>query len=349
MKDKLSTLVNILVGVIAGGFILFVAMRRLVPVVLPFVVAWLVAFAVRAPSRKISKKLHVSERIVRPVLAIAITLVGFGVIGLIIWQIAAVIWELLSDVGEGKGAIYEFLKSLSNSEISFVGDALPKELSDRISSAVESLLTSALSFVAGVITSWASSVPGILLFILVTVISLVYFAIDLEKINSATKKILPSGVGERLSLARRNLFSVARKYIGSYVLIFLITFFVMLLGFLLIGIKKAPLVAIIVAFLDILPVIGVGTVLVPWSIFLFASGNHVTGVGLLILFLVNTVIRQVAEPKIIGKNLGIHPILSLALIYIGYALFGFAGLLITPLMAVIIGFLFEKDDAAKVD
>ena len=132
-------------------------------------------------------------------------------------------------------------------------------------------------------------------------------------------------------------------------MIFLLTFCVMLVGFLLLGISKAPLVALIVAFLDILPVIGVGTVLLPWSIFLFATGDLVTGVGLVILFLVNTVVRQIAEPKIVGKNLGIHPVLSLALIYVGYALFGFAGLLITPLIAVALGFLIEKNDTSKVN
>ncbi len=349
MKERLSTTVNILVGIIAGGFILFAAMKYILPVLLPFLISWLVAFSVREPSRKISGKLHISERVIRPILAIAITVIGFAAVGIILWQTVALIWELLSDIGAGNGPIYELLKVLSSDEFSLFGDVLPNELSKRISGAIESLLTSALSFVAGVITSWASSVPKILLFILVTVVSLIYFSIDLEKINSTVRKILPETVGKKLSLARQNLFSVAKKYIGSYVVIFVITFAVMLLGFLVLGIRKAALVALIVAFVDILPVIGVGTVLLPWSIFLFATGNHVTAVGLVILFIVNTVIREVAEPKIIGKNLGIHPILSLALIYIGYALFGFWGLLITPLIAVVLGFLIEKEDTAKVN
>ncbi|MBO5907781.1 MAG: AI-2E family transporter [Clostridia bacterium] len=342
MKDKIILTVNILVGIIAGGFILSVGAQYVLPATLPFLIAWLVAFAVKEPSRGLSKRLHIPERVIRPVFALLIALVGFSVLGFLIWQIIALIWELLTDIGAGNGPVYELLKLLASEDFSLFGDGFPEELSERISGALESILSSALSFVAGAITSWAGSVPKILLFLLVTVISLVYFAIDLEKINSAVRKILPSSVGRFLSLARRKFFSVFKKYIGSYVVIFIITYVVMLLGFLVLGIEKSPLIALIVAALDILPVIGVGTVLVPWSIFLFATGEHVTGVGLVILFIVNTVIREVAEPKIIGKNLGIHPILSLALIYIGYALFGFAGLILTPLIAVAVGFLIEK-------
>lgn len=342
MRERLTLAVNILVGIIAGGFILFAVLKYILPAALPFLIAWLVAFAVRGPSYSLSRKLRIPERVLRPILAIAITALGFLLAGFILWQIIALIWGLLSDVGAGNGPIYEILRVLSSGDFSLFGDALPHELSIKISSAIESIFISALSAAAGAITSWAGSVPKILLFILVTVISLVYFAVDLEKINAAVRKILPRQLGDSLSLARQKFFSVFRKYIGSYALIFLITFAVMLLGFLVLGIESAPLIALIVAFLDILPVIGVGTVLVPWSIFLFVTGTHVTAVGLVILFIVNTVIREVAEPKIIGKNLGIHPLLSLALIYMGYALFGFVGLLLTPLIAAVLGFLVEK-------
>ena len=116
----------------------------------------------------------------------------------------------------------------------------------------------------------------------------------------------------------------------------------MLTGLFILGIKAPFLSALIIAFLDILPVIGVGTVLIPWSIVAFAGGEGVLGTGLIALFLINTVIRELAEPKILGKNLGIHPIVSLILIYAGYALFGFTGLIITPIIAGIIGLLTER-------
>ena len=114
------------------------------------------------------------------------------------------------------------------------------------------------------------------------------------------------------------------------------------------GVKYAVLFAFIVALLDALPLIGVGTVLVPWSIYQLMFGNVRLGIGLIILFVAHEVIRQFIEPKIVGKNLGIHPVLSLILLYSGYILFGFYGLIFIPLLSVIIDILLNKNDTSKV-
>jgi hypothetical protein len=143
-------------------------------------------------------------------------------------------------------------------------------------------------------------------------------------------------------------FSTVKKYILSYALLTAITYAIMLVGFLLLGIKNALLIALIVSLLDILPVIGVGTVLVPWSIFQLVFGSPVTGVGLIVLLIVHEITRQFAEPRIVGKSLGLHPIVSLILLYLGYSLFGFLGLFITPVVGIISGLLINKNDATKI-
>jgi predicted PurR-regulated permease PerM len=122
----------------------------------------------------------------------------------------------------------------------------------------------------------------------------------------------------------------------------------MLFGFLIIGVKYSVLFAFIVALLDALPLIGVGTVLVPWSIYNIIFGEVRLGVGLAVLFIIHAVLREFIEPKIVGKNLGIHPIVSLLLLYAGYFIFGFLGLLLIPLISVIINILINKDDTPEV-
>ncbi|MBO5879672.1 MAG: AI-2E family transporter, partial [Clostridia bacterium] len=98
----------------------------------------------------------------------------------------------------------------------------------------------------------------------------------------------------------------------------------------------------VVAVLDLLPLIGVGTVLVPWSIFEFVLGNTGRGIGLIVLLVAHELIRQFAEPRIIGKNLGVHPIISLILLYVGYGAFGFFGILLVPLFAIVLNILLNK-------
>ena len=129
----------------------------------------------------------------------------------------------------------------------------------------------------------------------------------------------------------------------------LITFAVMLVGLVILRQPYALLLALIIAVLDLLPVIGVGTVLVPWSVYELVLGDTGVGIGLLILFAVHTFIRQFAEPKIVGKNLGVHPIVTLSLLYVGYSLFGFVGLLLVPIATVLIEVTVGKKDSAKVN
>jgi predicted PurR-regulated permease PerM len=129
----------------------------------------------------------------------------------------------------------------------------------------------------------------------------------------------------------------------------LLTFSVMLLGFVILGVRYSLLIAVTVAFLDVLPVLGVGTVLVPWSVWSFITGEVRLGVGLVILFVVNEIIRQFAEPKIIGRSFGLHPLVTLILIYVGYSLMGFFGLFLLPLAIIIINAVIVKNKSADVE
>ena len=90
------------------------------------------------------------------------------------------------------------------------------------------------------------------------------------------------------------------------------------------------------ALVDILPVLGTGTILIPWSVYLFFAGDIRTAVGLLILYAVISVLRQILEPKIVGAGIGMHPLLALVSMYVGLKAFGFFGMLLLPLAVVIV-------------
>jgi len=347
-KERIQTLSLLLVGIVSGGIIVLVTMEHILPVILPFIIAWAVAFAVRGPARRLSEKTRVPERVVRVFMAIFTTLFTFGAITLLLWQIVAAVWSFLSKIGEGN-AIYDILTKLSNPDYSVFGDAIPEGLAERISEALEKMLSGALTRLAEAVTGWVGGIPNLMFFLLVTVISLIYFSLDLERINTWIKSLFPERFGGRLSKIREGIFTVGGKYIRSYALILLITFGVMVTGFFLIGIKHALVLAVIISLLDILPVIGVGTVLVPWSIFEIVTGNHARGIALAVLFVVNLVIRQFAEPKIVGKNLDIHPVLTLLLLYVGYALFGIQGLVTVPILAAVLVVLLKENSTPKID
>lgn len=346
-KERVSYYALVAVGIVAAGIILLVALNYVLPVLLPFLIAWLMASATRAPADFLSRKTKIPTRILRLITSLLLTLLIFSGAAVAIWQLIASLWRFLSDVGEGN-KLYDFLTLLTSPKLPIFGDGFSEELAGKITDAVSSMLTSALSWLAEAATDVAGTIPSAFFFLVVTVISLVYFSLDLERINAFCVRVLPENISLSLAKFRDGVFFVIKKYIRSYLLIMLITYLTMLLGFFVLGVEHAPLIALVVALLDILPVIGVGTVLIPWGIIEIALGHRFVGVGLLVLFVVNTVIRQLSEPKIVGKSLDMHPIATLIFLYVGYRLFGFAGLILFPVIAVSLGVILKEDNAAEI-
>ena len=141
------------------------------------------------------------------------------------------------------------------------------------------------------------------------------------------EKILP--MLHRLKLSLLGWLKAQLKLIG-------ITFFVLAVGFFILQIPYAPLWALLIALMDALPVLGSGMVLVPWSIVCFLQEDTARGIGLLGIYTTAALLRSVLEPKLVGKQLGLDPLLTLAAMYAGFRLFGFVGMIISPLLAVIL-------------
>ena len=348
-RNNLSRIAELLIGILAAVILFVLIMQYVFPVVAPFLIAWFVAFIVREPASRICRVTRLKPVLVRPVLAIILTMFIFGVVALLLWQSTTLIWELLSDVAEGENPIYDLLLALGNPELPFIGDGFSEELAAQIGEALGGMITSLLTALASAVTGWIVAIPNLLLFLLATIIALIYFAIDLERINARVRALLPSSIASKISLIRQSFFTLAGKYIASYLFIMLVTFAILLLGFVLLRVGNAVTLAMIISVLDILPIIGVGTVLLPWSTVAFFTGDKFLAIGLIVLFIVNTVVRELIEPRIVGKSLDMHPLLTLILIYVGYALFGVKGIVVLPAIAVLFGIVVNNRRTAEIN
>jgi sporulation integral membrane protein YtvI len=209
-----------------------------------------------------------------------------------------------------------------------------QKFNDIAEEVISAIISSASSALPGVLSSIVSALPGLFLGLAVTIISAFYFTLDREKIKRTASELLPSSLRTRLPRIRSEAGRGAAKYLRAYSLIMLITFGEIFLGLSLLGVEYSFLIALVTAVIDILPILGVGTLLIPWAVISFLTNNYFMGVGLLILYAVIMVVRQIIEPKILGGSLGVHPLLTLAALYIGYRLAGFTGMLIAPLCLI---------------
>ena len=347
MKDKISRYAIISVGILSSVILLVIFADYILPVISPFLIAGLVAMLTVSPARRLAERIKAPPKVIRLIMSVLVTLIFFSLTAFLVWRVSTAAWRFLVDFGEGN-RLYDMLSALLSKEVPIFGELFPPELAARISDAVGELISVALTGLGEGITSLVAGVPRLLFFLLVTLISLVYFSLDYDRIVAFTGSVLPDKVILALRKAKTSIITVIKKYVLSYLLILLITYFTVLAGLWLLRVDHAPVIALFIALLDLLPVIGVGTVLVPWGIFALATGNKFLGIGLILLFVINTVIRQFTEPRIVGKNLNLHPLITLMAIYIGYALFGFIGVFILPVIAVSISGMLNRDNTAEI-
>lgn len=318
------------------GVILMVVLDHIFPVLLPFMISYAIACLTTAPAIKIEQRTGASRRKLR----LFISLFSLLVLSLLIFFIGRysliTVWEIAKNLLEGD-KISGLISGVLDPMESIFGSSLPDEIKSQLTDAARAFFSKIISALGSLVSSAAVFLPKLFLFLVVTLISLVYFSLDLEDLNAKIKSVLPESFGKKLTSARERILSVGVRYVFSYLSIMGITFSVMLVGFFILKVAHPFLLALLIAFFDLFPIIGVGTVVIPWAIIELILGNTGRGIGLLVLFVVNELIRQFAEPKILGKSLDIHPIITLVLIYAAIALFGLKGLLLIPILVALIG------------
>ncbi len=343
MKERLEYYAHLTVCAVGALLASYLVIKYVLSIILPFVIAWCVAEGVKPIAKLISRRTVFRERWVSAALCVIIVIcILAALVGGVSYALSEA-WSLLRALASS-GEIENILDKL----LSVFPEGDGGELGKYAKDALESALSGLLSSVGGAVSSLAGGLPRVLLFVLVTVAAAFYFSLDIERINKFFLDIMPKSLHGWLFKNKRNITGSFLKYLRAYAFLMLITAAEMLVGFLVIGIDYAVLLAIVVSILDALPLIGVGVILVPMAIYNFLIGESSRAVGILILFLIHTVLRQVTEPRIIGKNLGIHPIVSLSLVYFGYRLFGAVGLLLVPVFSVLINAILNKDDAPEV-
>ena len=158
----------------------------------------------------------------------------------------------------------------------------------------------------------------------------------LPKIKSWLKKRLPEEKLKPAADALKRMKNAVGGWLTAQLKLMGVTFTILTLGFVVLRIAYAPLWALVVALVDALPVLGTGTVLVPWAVICFLQGEGARAIGLLGVYAVVTLSRSMLEPKLVGRHLGLDPLVTLMALYVGYKLWGVGGMIFAPLLAVTI-------------
>ena len=344
---------HLLICIGGGAVLLYVFLRFGLKVILPFAIGWAVALLISPVAKKLAGKSGRGERVWSVILLLALLSLIIFLIVVASNRLFREARQLLVRLGAGEFSditekIGEMIKKLTERFPGASGEGGFFDFSEEIiTNVVSSAVSGISSILTGILSSTVRGIPSFLLFVFVTVISSFYFCFDISVFHGFVRKILPTKMAAALPDAKKRVLGVAGRYFRAYVLILLMTFCQLFLGFGIMRVSYSFLLALVISFVDILPVLGVGSVLVPWAVFSFVSGRWNFGIGLLIIYGCVTVVRQIAEPKIVGGSIGLHPLATLVSMYAGLKLLGVTGLLIGPVTAIIVKSLFDVTQKGK--
>lgn len=348
------------ITIIVAGVVLaaWIFLRYAVSALMPFLLAAVISAIVSPMSEWISKKTRIPKKLTSAVVLILLFSLISALLYLAISRLIGELGDLLARLSEdpeligntlsslvdrvtGNGSHFSFLQSVFESESL---KSLGIDLSGLLQNAVGSLISSLTSALPVAAISLIKGIPSWILFVIVLLIAAYYFSSDGESVGRGISSVLPTKWRARLPLIKEKFKRTVTGYVKAYLLLMLLTFLEMMIGLTILGVEYAFIMAIVISVVDVLPILGAGTVLVPWAIFACLTSNTPLGVGLLILYAVTLIIRQIAEPRIVGSTLGIHPLATLASVYLGLRLIGFIGIFIGPMAAMLLREMFVKEE-----
>lgn len=317
----------------------YFSVKNLLPLLMPFVIGVFVAAIFRKTIDLIAAKTHIKRSFV----SILVLLVFYSLIAFLIILVGAKVISFVADIFYQMPDFYK--NSIGPKMDETTKDLLLKfpdieiylnDMFNSINNSIFSFLTKASTSVVGAITGFAGQVPSFIINFLFTIVSSFFFTIDYHKIANFIIKQFSVEKRNMILNVKNSVIGTLGKFLKAYATLISITFVELSIGFLIMRIPNPFLIAAIVAVVDILPILGTGAVLIPWMIIAFIFGKNTIGFGILILYIIVTIVRQSLEPKIVGQQIGLHPVVTLLCMYVGAQLLGVVGLLLLPITATIL-------------
>ena len=323
---------------------------------MPFVFAFFIAICLQKPVNFFVRKTPLKRGIVSTILVLLIVFFVITIVSLIGARIVSEFkgfFQFLMSRFENVPEFIVQIKKWFANNLNFLPDSVKTSISDAITNFLHNTFVSAeeaekstsfsfgslLSPIMSIISS-AKQIPFVLVGILVSIITCCFMTADYPNIRDFILNQFTEEKAKKISQAKHLIFSFLGKMGKAYALILTITFVELAVGLSLLSVLNIytggyiVIIALLTAIIDIIPVLGTGSVLIPWSLISIITGNYALGIGLLVMYAIITVIRQVIEPKLVAGQLGLPPFLTLMAMYIGSQIFGVLGIFLLPLSII---------------
>lgn len=314
---------------------------------LPFIIG----FAITLTIEPITKFLCVKFKFNRKVAGTVTSLTFWGILCFAMCKLSLIIFNELKNLINALPYIFSNLSNTVNNLLNNyknLMNSLPEPIRNSgdnitltIKNLVDQLSNNITTFLTDLITKIATNLPNYLIFLAVALVASSFIAADLPKINRFIMTQVPKVKREVVIDSKNFILDAVLKFLRVQVTLIFITFCELAIGFSVLRIQYAILLASIISLVDVLPIIGTNTVVIPWGLFEIILGNPIKGISLIVLSVTISIIREFLEPKMLGKHLGLNPLITLISIYVGLQLFGIVGMLTLPILLMLLKYLQE--------
>lgn len=338
---KIINLILIIVGVYIGC--------KLVFFYIPFLIAFVISLIIEPAIKYLMKKANLT----RKMSSIIIFLIVFSVIiGTVTWGILLLVSEstnllqmLNLYIDKAYAQIQNTVRKMSITQINISNNVsnLFQEASTEVLFRISGWLTEFLTKLVNAITS----IPTIAIYTVITILSLYFMCTDRIYILDMMEHHMPSKWVQKMAIHIKEISKSLGGYLKAEAIIILVSFLISIIGlyvlkFIGMNVKYPLLIALAIAFVDALPILGSGTAMIPWAIISAINGDFRLGIAILIIWIIMSVVRQILEPKIVSGKIGVHPIFTLIAMYTGFKVTGIIGMLIGPIVLIILKNVFAS-------
>lgn len=347
VKTYLKVILNLVTALVALLLCIFL-LPKCILFFMPFIVGWIISLIASPVVRFFEEKLKVKRKAVSALVIIA-------VLAVVVLLVYAVIAKL---VQEGINFINELPQLRDNimAQFSLIGANLQgvynrmpadaQQVWDQIAGELGNFFSNLMGDASlpgfEAVGNAAKRIPDVFLAVVMCLLSAYFFVADKTYMPNVMQKYVPDSIRYRFDLIRRSFSKAIGGYFKAQLKIECWIYILLCIGLLILNVPYAFLVAVGIAFMDFLPVFGTGTIMIPWAIIELLGKNYKMMFGLLAIWLVGQLVRQVIQPKIVGDSIGMDAIPTLFLLYIGYKVAGVMGMILAVPIGIILVNLYEE-------
>lgn len=347
MKKYWKAITNIVIALVCL-LLAILLIPRLLVFFAPFVAAWIVAAMAGPLVRFFEEKLKIKRKagsafVIVVVLAILIFLIYLGGA-----KLGREVISFINSIPEMWAGAEEDFRVIGE-KLDVLYSRLPVDLQDKLSGIANNLVQSIGNIIGQIgsptleaVGNFAKSLPSVLIGVVMGLLSSYFFVAERAEINAWFREHIPENLQRQYMLVKKSMVRAVGGYLKAQLKIEIWMYLLLVIGLSILRVSYAFLIAIGIAFLDILPFFGTGTVLVPWALIKLLSSDYVVAIGLFVLWGVGQLARQLIQPKIVGDSIGVPAIPTLFLLYIGYKLSGVVGMIVAVPIGLILITMYEE-------